>query len=63
MVLGPVALIAVVTMRRGTVVGAAAGLLVLVVAERTIDHYVEERARRYDALLGKALRHTTPGLR
>jgi hypothetical protein len=62
-VLGLVALIAVVTMRRSAVVGAAAGLLVLVVAQWTIDHYSEERARRYDALLGEALTHTAPGMR
>ena len=61
MVLGLVALIAVVTMRRSTVVGAAAGLLVLVVAQWTIDHYSEERARRYAAQLGSTLTRT-PGL-
>jgi hypothetical protein len=62
-VLGLVALIAVVTMRRSTMVGVAAGILVLVVAQWTIDHYSEERARRYHELLGQALAHTTPGLR
>jgi hypothetical protein len=45
------------------VVGVAAGLLVLVVAQWTIDHYSEERARRYHALLEGALAQTTPGSR
>jgi hypothetical protein len=63
MVLGLVALIAVATLRRSAVVGVAAGLLVLVVAQWTIDHYSEERARRYHALLEEALTQTTTGLR
>jgi hypothetical protein len=60
-VLGLVALVAVVTMRRGTVAGAAAGLLLLVVAQWTIDHYSEERARRYAARLGEALARMAEG--
>jgi asparagine N-glycosylation enzyme membrane subunit Stt3 len=42
--LGVVALAAVALSRRGWVNGAAAGVLLLVVAQATIDHYSEGRA-------------------
>lgn len=45
--LGLTALAAVVVSRRGWVQGAAAGVLILVVAQLTIDHYSERRASRY----------------
>jgi len=53
--------LAVVAVRRGAVVGAAAGLLLLVVAQWTIDHCSEARARRYAARLGEALASTAEG--
>jgi hypothetical protein len=52
--LGLLALVAVALVRRGWVAGAAAGVLLLVVAQWTIDHYSEERARRYVERLGQA---------
>ena len=58
LVLGLLALVAVVAVRRGAVVGAAAGILLLVVAQWTIDHYSEARARRYAARLDEALLST-----
>jgi hypothetical protein len=49
--LGALALLAVALSRRGWVNGAAAGVLVLVVAQVVIDHYSEARARRYSGEL------------
>lgn len=51
---GLAALLAAAFWRRGWVVGAAAGLLVLVVAQLAIDHYSEARARRYAGRLAGA---------
>lgn len=56
--LGLLALLAVAFFRRGWVVGAAAGVLLLVVAQWTIDHYSEERARAYARRLDEASRAT-----
>lgn len=49
--LGALALLAVALSPRGWVNGAAAGVLVLVVAQIMIDHYSEARARRYSGEL------------
>jgi membrane-associated PAP2 superfamily phosphatase len=54
--LGLLALLAVALSRRGWVAGAAAGVLLLVVAQWTIDHYSEERASAYARRLDEALR-------
>jgi len=53
--LGLLAIVAVALTRRGRVVGAAAGVLVLLVAQLTIDHYSEARASRYAGQLSAAL--------
>jgi hypothetical protein len=53
--LGLLALAAVAISRRGWVNGAAAGVLVLLVAQLTIDHYSEARATRYAGQLSAAL--------
>jgi hypothetical protein len=53
--LAVVALAAAALTRRGWVNGAAAGLLLLAVAQLTIDHYSEARAARYAAGLRAAL--------
>jgi hypothetical protein len=60
LVLGLIALVAVALVRRGWVAGAAAGVLLLVVAQWTIDHYSEERAARYAARLGVATGDPSP---
>lgn len=52
--LGLTALAAVATTRHGWIDGAAAGLLLLIVAQLTIDHYSERRATRYAAQLHAA---------
>ena len=57
--LGLLAIVAVALTRRGWVVGAAAGVLVLLVAQLAIDHYSEARATRYAEQLGAA-RATLP---
>ncbi len=54
LVIGVAALLAAVFVRRGIVTGLAAGALLLVVAQATIDHYSEARARRYAAQLHAA---------
>jgi hypothetical protein len=54
--LGLAALAAAAATRRGWIAGAAAGVLLLVVAQLTIDHYSEARARRYAVQLGEAVR-------
>jgi len=53
--LGLLALAAVALSRRGWVNGAAAGVLLLVVAQLAVDHYSEARATRYAGQLGAAL--------
>jgi hypothetical protein len=53
--LGAVALAAAASSRRGGVNGAAAGVLLLVLAQLTIDHYSEARAKRYAGELDAAL--------
>jgi len=50
-VLGLLALLAIVASQRGWVHGAAAGVLILVLAQVVIDHYSEHRARQYLAQL------------
>jgi hypothetical protein len=53
--LGLLALAGAALSRIGWVAGAAAGVLLLVVAQLTIDHYSEARATRYAGQLGAAL--------
>jgi hypothetical protein len=53
--LGLAALAAAALWRRGWVAGAAAGVLLLVVAQLAIDHYSESRATRYAGQLRGAL--------
>lgn len=53
--LGALALAAAALSRRGWVNGAAAGVLVLVVAQFMIDHYSEARAVRYQGELKAAV--------
>ena len=53
--LGVLAIVAVAMTRRGWVNGAATGVLLLVVAQWTIDHYSEERATRYAGQLKEML--------
>lgn len=52
--LGLLALAAVAITRQGWVNGAAAGVLLLVVAQLTIDHYSETRAIRHAGHLASA---------
>jgi len=52
--IGVAALLAAAFVRRGVVAGLAAGALLLVVAQVTVDHYSEARARRYAAELRAA---------
>jgi hypothetical protein len=59
--LGFLAIVAVASVRRGSVAGAAAGVLLLVVAQWTIDHYSEARARRYAERLSPATATAGPG--
>lgn len=54
--LGLTALAAVVVTRRGWVHGAAAGVLILVVAQLIIDHYSERRASHYAVQLAEGLK-------
>jgi hypothetical protein len=53
--LGLFALVAVAVSRRAWVNGAAAGLLLVVVAQVGIDHYSEARAMRYAGQIRAAL--------
>ncbi len=53
--LGALALAAAALSRQGWVSGAAAGVLLLVVAQLMIDHYSEARAELYSGELGAAL--------
>ncbi len=61
LVFGVLALAAVAFSRRDWVHGAAAGLLVLVIAQIMIDHYSEARATRYSGALKAAVSKTTEG--
>jgi hypothetical protein len=53
--LAVLALVGVAATRIGWVNGAAAGILVLVVAQTVVDHYSEARAIRYARELDAAL--------
>lgn len=57
--LGLLALVAAAMSRRGWVNGAAAGVLLLVVAQVVIDHYSEARAMRYAEHVRAALAERT----
>lgn len=59
--LGALALAAAALSRRGWVNGAAAGVLVVVVAQFVIDHYSEARAVRYEGELKTAVSVATRG--
>ena len=60
--LGALALAAAALSRRGWVSGAAAGGLLLVIAQLVIDHYSEARAVRYGGELRAAVSVATRGL-